>query len=184
MRKSLKAPHDPPGTSEQVVLVDRHDRTIGTAEKLLAHEQGWRHRAFSVFVFDPAGRLLLQQRHPAKYHSGGLWSNTCCSHPRPGESVDVAAHRRLREEMGLGCELEGISSFVYETALENHLHEHEVDHVFIGTLNSDPAPNRREVCDWRWIDVPALQRALVAHPDRFTYWFPLALQEVLTHASV
>lgn len=176
-------PHHRTSASERVILVDRHDRDIGTAEKLEAHRKGWLHRAFSVFVFNSEGQLLLQQRHPAKYHSGGLWSNTCCSHPRPGEPVDAAAHRRLREEMGIACALERISHFVYKTALDDDLYEHEVDHVLVGTFDGDPTPSRYEVSDWRWADVAALRRELDAHPDRFTHWFPLALREVIAHAS-
>lgn len=165
--------------SEHVILVDPADREIGTAEKLEAHQKGWLHRAFSVFVFNPAGQLLLQRRHPAKYHSGGLWSNTCCSHPRPGEPVDAAAHRRLQEEMGFHCSLEWVSRFVYEAALDDGLREHEVDHVFVGTFDGHPSPDDREVSEWRWADVSSVQRELTAHPTQFTHWFPLALRKVL-----
>lgn len=165
---------------EYVILVDEQDQPVGTAEKLRAHVEGWLHRALSVFVFNTDGALLLQQRHPAKYHSGGLWSNTCCSHPRPGEDVTAAAHRRLKEEMGFDCDLERVSHFFYKAKLDETLYEHECDHLFSGRFDGTPVPNAEEVADWRWVDVHALAEDLAAHPERYTFWLPLALQRVLT----
>ena len=126
---------------EQVILVDEHDREIGTDAKLSAHAAGKLHRAFSVFIFDTDGNMLLQRRAATKYHSGGLWSNTCCSHPRPGESVHEAAQRRLQEEMGLDCSLQLALSFTYRKELGNGLSEYEYNHVFLGQFNGTPAPN-------------------------------------------
>lgn len=163
---------------EYVVLVDEKDREIGTQEKLQAHVDGALHRAFSVFIFNDRGEMLLQQRHPDKYHSGGLWSNACCSHPRPGESVADAARRRLHEEMGIRCALRPAFQFVYQTRLGD-LYEHEYDHVFLGCFNGDPEPDQNEVADWRWASADALRRDVAAHPERYTYWFRLALNRVL-----
>jgi isopentenyl-diphosphate delta-isomerase len=165
---------------EQVVLVDRNDTAIGVDEKMAAHLQGKLHRAVSVFVFDSRGRLLLQQRAAHKYHSGGLWSNTCCGHPRPGESPQVAASRRLREEMGLDCELRRSHTFQYRAEFSNALIEYEYDHVFLGRSDAEPRQNPAEVSAWRWIEVPALVQEMADEPDRFTYWFRLSVGDVVT----
>ncbi len=162
--------------TDRVVLVDSQDRPLGSAEKLQAHRQGWRHRAFSVFVYDRRGRLLLQQRHPGKYHSGGLWSNTCCSHPRPGESVQAAAHRRIAEEMGFSCSLQSAFRFSYEEAVGDGLVECEVDHIFIGRVDSVTVqPHDDEVIDWRWAPSQALRSDVQARPEAYTVWFRLLL---------
>ncbi len=163
---------------ELVVLVDQNDREVGIAPKLLAHRQGDLHRAVSVFIVNGAGEMLLQRRAEGKYHSGGLWSNACCSHPRPGESPSSAASRRLLEEMGISCTLEHAFSFIYRAPLPDGLTEHELDHVFVGVCASDPVPDREEVEDWRWISMPALEQELADQPDRFTIWFPLALRRL------
>lgn len=165
--------------TEQVVLVDENDRETGTEEKERAHREGKLHRAFSVFVFDPRGRLLLQRRARTKYHSAGLWTNTCCSHPRPGESVDAAARRRLREEMGMECELRGAFPFVYRAELDRGMTEHEYDHVLVGESDRDPAPDPDEVDAWAWVDADAVRREVAERPERFTHWFRLALPELL-----
>ena len=162
-----------------LIAVDRHDRATGTVEKMAAHRNGTLHRAFSIFVFDPADRLLLQRRASGKYHSGGLWSNTCCSHPRAGEDLLDAAHRRLREEMGFDCGLEAVFGFVYRAALGGGLVEHEFDHVITGRFEGSPAPDVHEVDDWAWEDVPAIQARLAQRPDAFTAWFQLALDGLL-----
>jgi isopentenyl-diphosphate Delta-isomerase len=164
--------------NEHVILVDADDTAIGTREKRAAHVTGALHRAFSIFVFDSAGRMLLQRRAITKYHSGGLWSNACCSHPRPGESTRAAAHRRLFEELGFHCPLRTAFSFVYRADVGGGLIEHEYDHVFIGTFDGDPAPDPVEVDDWRWVDMYALRRELREAPGRFTYWFRIALDEL------
>jgi isopentenyl-diphosphate Delta-isomerase len=162
-----------------VVLVDEQDHAVGTASKLAAHRTGALHRAFSVFLFDGRGRLLLQRRALAKYHSGGLWTNTCCGHPRPGESVTDAAGRRLREEMGIACALRPAGAFRYRARL-GELEEHEFDHVLVGRFDGDPRPAPDEVADWRWVEPDAAARELAEAPDRFTAWFDRALALALS----
>ena len=162
-----------------LVAVDARDQELGEVEKMKAHRKGILHRAFSIFVFDEADRLLLQRRGRDKYHSGGLWSNTCCSHPRAGESLLDAAHRRLREEMGFDCPLARVFGFVYRAALDGGLVEHEYDHVIAGRCQSIPAPDASEVDDWKWEHLPAIQSQLAAHPDTFTAWFKPALDGLL-----
>jgi len=163
---------------EHVVLVDASDNAIGRAPKLEAHRQGLLHRAVSVFVFRPSGELLIQRRALDKYHSGGRWANTCCGHPRPGESPEEAATRRLHEEMGLACPLEHAFSFVYRAALQGGLVEHEFDHVFVGTTTEEPRPDAREVNEWRAISPVELTRELADDPDTFAAWFAPAWQGV------
>ncbi len=166
---------------ERVVLVDERDRELGQADKLEAHRAGTLHRAFSLFVFDAAGRVLLQRRAEGKYHSAGRWSNTCCGHPRPGEGTEAAARRRLNEEMGVDCELERVGRFVYRAAVGGDLVEHEVDHVLIGRFDGEPRPDPREVSEWRWVDLGALVQDAAAHPERYTVWLPGALDLVRRH---
>ena len=161
--------------SERVVLVDVHDKPVGTAGKLEAHRSGRLHRAFSVFLTDSRGRWLLQRRASRKYHSGGLWSNACCSHPRPGEGVQEAATRRLQEEMGVASDLSRLFSFVYRAELNDGLIEHELDHVLLGRCDQDPDPDPREVEAWRWISPHELGRELRDRPDRYTSWFRIAV---------
>lgn len=168
---------------EYVVLVNERDEYLGVREKLQAHVEGVLHRAFSVFVFNSRGDLLLQQRHPDKYHSGGLWSNTCCSHPRPGEAVETAARRRLHEEMGFACDLTRLFGFVYEARVDTDLVEHEYDHVFAGVYDGVPLPNGEEVSGWQWVSPEALRAGVRDAPDRYTYWFRLVLDRVLGHAE-
>lgn len=169
--------------SVNVVLVNEDDQSLGTAEKLRAHEEGWLHRALSVFVFDRAGRLLLQQRTADKYHSGGLWSNTCCSHPYPDEAPKAAAQRRLDEEMGFSCELTPAFHFTYRAAVAPELTEHEYDHVFVGIVDDITIrPNPSEVSDWTWITPAALRTDVETHPDRYTVWFRKLLDRGLTQA--
>ena len=164
--------------SEEVILVDEEDRVLGTAEKMDAHRSGGLHRAFSVFVFDSAGNVLLQKRARDKYHSGGLWSNTCCSHPRPGETIVEAARRRLFEEMGFTCELREVFSFVYRAEVGNDLVEHEYDHVLVGTFDGQPSPDAREVEDWRWCAMDELRKDLAGNPANYTRWLTLAFERV------
>jgi isopentenyl-diphosphate delta-isomerase len=163
---------------EDVVLVDEDDRELGTASKLSVHFDGRLHRAFSVFVLDGRQRILLQRRAEGKYHSGGLWSNTCCGHPRPGETVDAAARRRLGEEMGLECDLQRAFSFLYRVELGDGLIEHEFDHVLVGHFDGQPTPNLSEVEAWQWIEPTELRTTLDSQPDRFTAWLPLALEKL------
>jgi isopentenyl-diphosphate delta-isomerase len=155
---------------EMVILVDRHDRQIGVEEKMKAHREGKLHRAFSIFIFNQKSEMLLQKRAPNKYHSGGLWTNACCSHPRPGESVEQAAVRRLKEEMGFHC------------ALQEAFHgliEHEFDHVFVGTYDGEIHPNRREVVGYRWLSPNALKEDVRKFPEAYTTWFKLAVPRTL-----
>ncbi|MEJ7810426.1 MAG: isopentenyl-diphosphate Delta-isomerase [Gemmatimonadaceae bacterium] len=166
------------GAEELVILVDPDDNEIGSLPKLRAHRERRLHRAISVFIFDPAGNLLLQRRAAGKYHSAGLWTNTCCSHPRPGERVEAAASRRLREEMSLSCELRHVFAFTYEATLGAGLFEHELDHVFVGQGSAAPAPDPAEVAAWRWIAPDALDRELREQPADFTAWFEIALREL------
>lgn len=167
--------------SHSVVLVNEEDHTLGTAEKLRAHIEGWLHRAFSVFIFNPQGRLLVQRRNADKYHSGGLWSNTCCSHPRPGESPLNAARRRLPEEMGFKAPLEAAFQRTYHLSVGERLVEHEHNHVFVGTVH-DPQvqPNAEEVSEWRWVAPSVLRDDIGTRPQQYTAWFRLLLDPVLS----
>lgn len=162
-----------------LVAVDAHDRETGFVDKMTAHREGILHRAFSIFVFDEGGRLLLQRRATGKYHSGGLWSNTCCSHPRAGEGLLDAAHRRLREEMGFDCPLEAGFGFVYRAALDGGLVEHEFDHVVVGRFQGTPVPDVREADEWKWERVSAIRSQLAENPGAFTAWFKPALEGLL-----
>ena len=169
--------------SDSVVLVDAADRPQGTAEKLEAHTEGWLHRAFSVFVFDDQGRLLLQRRAADKYHSGGLWSNTCCSHPAPNESPSAAAQRRLQEEMGFSCAVQSAFRRTYRAPVGAGLTEHEVDHVFVGRADDVTVQaNPNEVTEWRWVAPAALREDVSARPDQYTPWFRLLLEDALSAA--
>ena len=160
---------------EEVVLVDVHDQQIGVEEKQKAHVEGKLHRAFSIFVFNPSGQLLLQKRAAQKYHSAGLWSNSCCSHPQPGEALEMAAQRRLSEEMGFDCPLNKAFEFTYKTQLDNGLIEHEFDHVFVGMFQGDPEPDPAEVQAYQWIALETLQQQLACDAESYTYWLHHAL---------
>lgn len=154
-----------------LIMVDTQDRQIGVAGKLRAHEKGLLHRAFSIFIFDQESRLLLQQRADSKYHSAGLWSNTCCGHPRLGEKTLEAAKRRLFEEMGLRCELFEHFALVYHEKVPGGLTEYEYDHVLVGHSLTDPTANPDEAKAWRWVPPLALQDELSSAPETFTAWF-------------
>ena len=160
---------------ESVILVDEQDRAIGAAPKLDAHRDAQLHRAFSIFISDDDGKILLHRRADGKYHSSGFWTNACCGHPRPGEDALTAAHRRLREEMGIACDLEERGAFIYRAAVDNGLTEHELDHVFVGRYSGDPSPAREEVQDWKWISPDELNAWLAREPEVFTVWFRQAL---------
>jgi len=162
----------------QVVLVDIFDRALGTCEKLEAHRRGLLHRAFSVFLYH-GDRLLLQQRAAHKYHSGGLWANTCCSHPRPGEAVAGAACRRLREETGIGCQIQEAFSFVYRHVFPDGLIEYELDHVLIGQYGGSFAPDPEEAAVMTYVPSDELARLLLEQPQRFAPWFVIAAPQVL-----
>ncbi len=164
----------------EVILVDQDDNVLGTMDKQAAHISGDLHRAFSVFIFNSAGQLLIHQRNPEKYHTGGLWTNTCCSHPRMGESTHEAAVRRLQEEMGMSTELTEIFSFVYQAELANGLTEHEYDHVFIGYSDLPPVPDKEEVHDWKYVEQAEVLRAFTENPDLYTPWFKLCARRVFS----
>lgn len=161
-----------------VILVTEEDKAIGTMEKMEAHRRGVLHRAFSVFVFDSNGQMLLQQRAPVKYHGALLWSNTCCSHPYPDETVERAAERRLNEEMGFSTALEKIFAFTYRAEVENGLVEHEYDHVFAGEYEGPIHLNPHEVAAFRYVSMEAIKRELEEAPERFTAWFRIAFPRV------
>lgn len=158
-----------------VVLVDEFDKAIGEMGKLEAHEKGVLHRAFSVFLFNQKGELLLQQRAKEKYHGGELWTNTCCSHPQVNESVEESAKKRLLYEMGIVCEIEWVYSFIYHEEVENNLIEHEFDHVFIGHYDIAPKPNPDEVQNYKWMKIEAILADIEQHPSHYTVWFKKAL---------
>lgn len=163
-------------TKELVVLVDEHDNAIGLAPKLDAHRTGDLHRAFSVMLVDPRGRVLLQRRAFGKYHSGGRWANTCCGHPRNGENVVDAGERRLREEMGIACPLTATTAFIYRADVGAGLVEHELDHLLVGRFDGEPHPAAEEVVEWRWSAIDDVQRDLAEHPEQYAAWFPAALE--------
>lgn len=162
---------------EEVILVDEQDREIGTMEKLAAHKLGKLHRAFSILVFNGKGELMLQQRARNKYHSGGLWTNTCCSHPRPGETAIEAGKRKLTQEMGFDCELTFSHKFIYKVELDNNLIEHEWDHVLIGSYDGTPNLNPEEALNWKFIALDSLQKDVAINPHLYTQWFKIILQQ-------
>lgn len=163
-----------------VILVDEQDNPVGTEEKLAAHQKGLLHRAFSIFTFNSKGELLLQRRAKSKYHSGGLWTNTVCSHQSPGESTEDAAHRRLMEEMGFDCPVKEVGFLLYKTHFENGLTEHEFDHILLGSYDGPiDHVNPEEVEEWKWIKPENLLEDMKDNPDAYTYWFRLSIQDVL-----
>ncbi len=161
---------------DSVIVVDQFDNETGSVEKLEAHTSGILHRAFSIFVFNSDRELLVQKRAHGKYHSGGLWSNSCCGHPRPGEETYAAAKRRLREELNISCDLQVAFEFLYRVELDNRLIEHEYDHVFIGKFDGLPEPDSSEIEDWKWIGIEELMADLELQPDRYTFWLSAAMQ--------
>ena len=158
-----------------VILVDKDDNSVGTMDKMKAHEMGVLHRAFSIFLFNDKGELLLQKRQESKYHSAGLWTNTCCSHPKPGEKLIDGAKSRLMEEMGISTEIEFAFSFVYKAEFDNGLTENEFDHVFIGSYSDKPAINEEEVSDWRYASLEKIKEEINQFPRIYTEWFKIAL---------
>jgi len=164
---------------EQVILVDSSDNELGVEGKMSVHRSGKLHRAVSVFVFDSGGRLLLQRRASGKYHSGGLWSNTCCSHPRPNEDQANAARRRLGEEMGIDCEVQHVFSFTYRALLDSQLIEHEYDHVYFSKYDGEPIPNPEEVEDWKWVGLGQLRQDMTDNPNRYSAWSMVCIEKVL-----
>ena len=166
---------------ENVVLVDENDVEVGIMPKMEAHQKALLHRAISVFIFNEKGEWLLQRRALSKYHSSGLWSNAACTHPRPKETYMEAAERRLREEMGIQCELTNLFNFIYKEKLDNELTEHELDHVFIGYSEDIPNINPEEVCDFKYIDFDELANDIREQADKYTYWFKHVYEKVQKH---
>ena len=166
---------------EQVILVDHNDNPIGLEEKLKAHQNGGKlHRAFSIFIFNSKGETMLQQRALSKYHGGGLWTNTVCSHPRVQESILQAAHRRLKEEMGFDCEMNEVFAFEYEAEMDKELTEHEYDHVLFGNYDGEPNPNKDEANAWKWMSIESLNGDIKKNPDLYTPWLKIAINDVMT----
>ncbi len=169
---------------EQVILVDENDNQIGLMPKMEAHEKALLHRAFSVFVFNDNNELMLQQRAWHKYHSPGLWTNTCCSHQRDGETNLEAGKRRLHEEMGYVTELEETTSFIYKAPFDNGLTEHEYDHIMIGYYNDEPNINEDEVADWKWMNLEDVKVDIALHPEKYTAWFKIIFDKFYEFINV
>ncbi len=169
---------------KQLILVDENDNPIGAAEKMEAHEKALLHRAFSVFIFNSNGQMLLQQRSKSKYHSGGLWTNACCSHPYVGEETLPAAEKRLLEEMGFSTTLTKAFDFVYKANFDNGLTEYEFDHVYIGNYNGEILPNESEVEDYCYMDIDKIKSSIASHPDKYTEWFKIAFAKIESFLAV
>ena len=166
---------------EEVILVDVNDTPVGTMPKMEAHEKAILHRAFSVFILNKEGQLMLQQRALHKYHSPGLWTNTCCSHQRMGETNLEAGARRLQEEMGFETPLEELFSFIYKAPFDNGLTEHELDHVLLGHHNAVPEINTEEVASWKWMDLDKVAKEIITMPDQYTVWFKIIFDRFYKH---
>ena len=164
--------------SEQLILVDIFDNQIGSGEKMAVHRQGLLHRAFSVFLYN-GSKMLIQQRAAHKYHSGGLWANTCCSHPRVGEELFEAVPRRLFEETGINCSAEEIFSFIYRTVFADGLIEYELDHVFVGEYDGEFSANPQEIQQLCFVEISELAERLTSHPQEFAPWFLIAAPAVM-----
>ena len=171
-------------TKEKVILVDKNDRVIGSEEKIKAHQAGILHRAFSILVFNSKKELLLQKRQKTKYHCPGLWSNTCCSHPRPGETLQQATHRRLKEEMGFDCRLKQVFSFIYKAKFNNGLTENEYDHVFIGRFDGQPKPDKAEVDSWKWTLINEFKKDILKNSRKYTPWLKIIVKEYSEYLKV
>ena len=166
---------------EQVILVNEKDEPIGLMGKMEAHEKGLLHRAFSVFIFNSKQEVLLQQRAACKYHSPNLWTNTCCSHPRAGETNQQAGERRLQEEMGLQVPLREVFSFIYKAPFDNGLTEHEYDHVLVGYSDAQPQINPEEVASWKWLSLEAIKEDILQAPEQYTAWFKIIFEKFYHH---
>jgi isopentenyl-diphosphate delta-isomerase len=171
-------------TEEMVILVNENDEQIGLMPKMEAHEKALLHRAFSVFIFNDKLELMLQQRALEKYHSPGLWTNTCCSHQRDGENSIEAGKRRLFEEMGFTAELKETTSFIYKAPFDNGLTEHEFDHVLVGTYNEEPVLNKDEVVDWKWMPLEDVKTDIKENPDDYTAWFKIIFEKFHESLSI
>jgi isopentenyl-diphosphate delta-isomerase len=169
---------------EQVILVNEKDEQLGLMPKQEAHEKGVLHRAFSVFVFNHKNELMLQQRALHKYHSPGLWTNTCCSHQRDGESTIEAGKRRLFEEMGFVTDLKETTSFIYKAPFDNGLTEHELDHILVGNFEEKPNINTEEVATWKWMDLEEVKKDIQAKPEIYTAWFKIIFDKFYQHLLI
>ena len=157
--------------TDHIVIVDENDLEIGVGEKLLVHLHGIQHRAFSVFVINAKGQLLLQRRAMDKYHSAGLWTNTCCSHALPNTDIETVVHERIQAEMGFDCPIQWLFKFSYKVGFENGLIENEIDHVYLGFYDGNPLPEPSEVCEWKWLSFAEIVNEIEQKPEDFTYWF-------------
>ncbi len=166
---------------EHVVLVNEQDQQIGIMEKMAAHIVPRLHRAFSIFIFNSKGELLLQQRALSKYHSPGLWTNTCCSHPRNGETLQEATARRLKEEMGMTCDMHEVFTFIYKAPVGLGLTEHEFDHVWFGQSDEEPKINHEEVEAWKYMSISDIEADMKQHPECYTEWFKISFEEIMKH---
>jgi isopentenyl-diphosphate delta-isomerase, type 1 len=165
---------------EYIIAVDEFDKEIGSIEKMEAHYKGILHRAFSILVFNSNHQLLLQKRSVKKYHSPGLWTNTCCSHPQFGEDLYTAVYRRIKEEMGFTCNLKEMFSFIYKVEFEDNLFENEYDHVFIGKYDGEVIPNKEEVDDFKWVGIKYIKEDIKVNPEKYTYWFKSLINKIET----
>jgi isopentenyl-diphosphate delta-isomerase len=170
-------------STESVILVNEMDESIGSSEKLQAHKNGSLHRAVSVFIFNYDGELLLQKRATSKYHGGGLWTNTCCTHPRQGETSESCAKRRLKEEMGIEAKVEEKFSFIYKAEVENGLVENEYDHVFFGIYNGPISPNSNEVEDYTFVQLDKVFTDADNYPERYSIWFRIIIDKFRNHLT-
>ena len=171
-------------TMEEVILVDEQDNQIGTEEKMKAHIDAKLHRAFSIYIFNSKHQLLIQQRALGKYHCPGIWANTCCSHPRPGETIDQAAHRRLQEEMGFNTTMKKETAFIYKIKFDNGLTEHEYLYVLTGKADITPTINKEEANDFKWISMEELKKDMKEHPDKYAYWFKVTIEKLLLNNTI
>lgn len=164
---------------EEIALINIDDEITGYCEKLEVHKKGLLHRAFSIFIVNDKGEMLIQRRNENKYHSGGLWTNACCSHQRKGEELSEAIHRRLQEEMGFDCKLEEKFNFVYRTEFKDSLVEYELDHVFVGYYSGEVSLNMEETSEFKWIDIAELKEDLTKHAEKYTSWFIIATPKLI-----
>lgn len=171
-------------SEEFVVLVNEKDEKIGLMPKQEAHVKGVLHRAFSVFVLNSKNEVMLQQRALGKYHSPGLWTNTCCSHQRDGENSIAAGKRRLMEEMGFSCDLKETTSFIYKAPFDNGLTEHELDHILVGHFEGEPEVNPEEVANWKWMQVESVKEDIEKHPENYTAWFKIIFNQFYDHIQL
>ncbi len=166
--------------NQHIVIVNNDDCEIGVGDKMLVHLHGILHRAFSVFVINSNGQLMLQQRAFGKYHSAGLWTNTCCSHALPNMDFEEVIHQRLFEEMGFDCNIQWLFKFQYQVRFDNGLSENEIDHIYVGFYDGEPQPLADEVCNWAWVDLKHLSEDIVKQPHKYTYWFRIVFEQFVS----